>query len=130
MYDAETRGIIVSVKPQYLDDQSDPSKPRYVWAYTVDIENNGGETVQLQTRHWKITDAQGHVQEVQGAGVVGEQPILHPGDKFRYTSGCPLTTPSGFMTGTYQMRSESGEMFDVEIPMFSLDSPFQERKLN
>jgi len=130
MYDAETRGIVVTVEPEYLDLQSDPSQLRFLWSYTIEIENRSNQTVQLQTRHWRITDAHGQVQEVQGPGVVGQQPILRPGDKFRYTSGCPLSTPSGFMVGTYQMQSEAGEQFDVQIPLFSLDSPHQDRMLN
>jgi ApaG protein len=102
-----------------------------VWAYHVRIENNGGRTVQLRNRHWRITDSQGRTQEVRGAGVVGEQPVLRPGDSFEYTSGTPLPTPSGIMTGSYQMEaSDTGEQFDVKIPSFSLDSPHQQVKLN
>lgn len=130
MYDAETQGIAVTVNPEFIDSQSDPNEQRYLWSYTVEIENRSGRTVQLQTRYWKITDANGHVQEVQGPGVVGQQPVLEPGEKFRYTSGCPLTTPSGFMVGSYQMQTETGDRFDVDIPMFSLDSPHQARRLN
>jgi ApaG protein len=94
---------VKSVRPQYLDGQSKPEEGHYVWAYTITIENHGRETVTLRTRYWKITDANGHKQEVRGAGVVGEQPELKPGDSFSYTSGCPLKTPSGFMVGAYQM---------------------------
>jgi ApaG protein len=130
MYTATTRAIQVTVKPQYLPDQSDPSKSQYVWAYQVRIENKGDQTVQLHSRHWKITDGLGRRQEVKGPGVVGKTPRLRPGDVFEYTSGTPLSTPSGFMGGTYQMVSESGEKFDIEIPTFSLDTPSQARQLN
>ena len=130
MYSATTRSIAVTVKPVFLDDQSSPRDNHYVWAYHVRIENRGGTTVQLRSRYWHITDARGRVQEVRGAGVVGEQPVLRPGEAFEYTSGTPLPTPSGIMTGTYQMAGESGAMFDVEIPAFSLDSPHQAKRLN
>jgi len=130
MYTATTRAICVTVRPQYLPDQSDPSKPQYVWAYQVRIENKGDFTVQLRSRHWKITDGLGRLQEVKGPGVVGKTPMLRPGDVFEYTSGTPLSTPSGIMGGTYQMVSESGENFDIEIPVFSLDTPTAKRNLN
>jgi ApaG protein len=130
MYSATTRAINVTVRPQYRPDQSDPEKSQYVWAYRVRIENNGNETVQLRSRHWKITDALGRLQEVRGPGVVGKTPLLRPGEVFEYTSGTPLATPSGIMGGTYQMVSESGENFDIEIPTFSLDMPSTERRLN
>jgi ApaG protein len=120
-----TGEITVSVKSFYLDDQSSPEENLYVWAYHVRIENNGDEIVQLKTRHWRITDAIGNIQEIRGDGVVGEQPILKAGQSFEYTSGTPLPTPSGFMEGTYQMVSESGGVFDAGVPAFSLDSPFQ-----
>jgi ApaG protein len=130
MYSATTRSIAVTVKPVYLEDQSSPRDNHYVWAYHVRIENRGGDTVQLRSRHWHITDALGRVQEVRGAGVVGEQPVLRPGQAFEYTSGTPLPTPSGIMTGTYQMETEGGEHFDIAIPAFSLDSPHQAARLN
>lgn len=130
MYARTTRDITVSVNPIYLDDQSSPGDNHYVWAYRVRIENNGGATVQLKRRHWKITDAYGRIQEVQGAGVVGEQPVLHPGDAYEYTSGTPLPTPSGIMVGRYQMETEEGERFDVDIPAFSLDSPHETVRYN
>jgi ApaG protein len=130
MYSATTRSITVTVKPVFLEDQSSPRDNHYVWAYHVRIENRGNATVQLRSRYWHITDARGHVQEVRGAGVVGEQPVLKPGEAFEYTSGTPLPTPSGIMTGTYQMESEGGGAFDVEIPAFSLDSPHQANRLN
>ena len=130
MYTATTRAIEVTVRPQYLPDQSNPEKSQFVWAYRVRIENKGTETVQLRSRHWKITDGLGRLQEVRGPGVVGKTPKLRPGDAFEYTSGTPLATPSGIMGGTYQMVSESGENFDIEIPTFSLDMPSTERRLN
>jgi ApaG protein len=130
MYKATTRAITVSVTPTYLDDQSDPDDGRWVWAYTVEIENGGEDVVQLKSRYWHITDANGHVEEVEGPGVVGEQPTLSPGDSFTYTSGCPLTTPSGFMRGHYRMQDADGALFEVEIPAFSLDLPARSRVLN
>ncbi|MBX9946898.1 MAG: Co2+/Mg2+ efflux protein ApaG [Reyranella sp.] len=130
MYTATTRAIRVTVRPQYLPDQSDPAKSQYVWAYQVRIENTGDSTVQLRSRHWKITDGLGRLQEVRGPGVVGKTPMLRPGEIFEYTSGTPLSTPSGFMSGTYQMVSDSGETFDIEIPAFSLDTPAAARRLN
>ncbi|MCZ6722194.1 MAG: Co2+/Mg2+ efflux protein ApaG [Proteobacteria bacterium] len=126
MYKETTQLIDVTVEPYYLDDQSSPDEGHYVWAYRVRIENNGIETVQLLNRHWQITDAKGQVQEVRGPGVVGEQPVLKPGEAFEYTSGCPLTTPSGIMVGSYEMETLGGKRFDIKIPAFSLDSPHQE----
>jgi ApaG protein len=130
MYSATTRAISVTVRPQYLPDESDPAKSQYVWAYQVRIENRGDVAVQLRSRHWKITDALGRMKEVKGQGVIGQTPRLNPGEVFEYTSGTPLTTPSGFMGGTYQMVSETGEAFDIEIPTFSLDIPGGARRLN
>jgi ApaG protein len=129
-YRETTRAITVFVQPTYLDDQSSPEESHFVWKYHIRIENGGGETVQLRNRYWRITDSNGRVQEVQGAGVVGEQPVLHPGEAFEYTSGTPLKTPSGIMMGTYQMENEGGERFEVTIPAFSLDSPHQQVRLN
>ena len=130
MYEETTRGIRVIVKPKYLESQSRPDDDHFVWAYTITIENRGPESVTLRSRYWKITDARGRVQEVKGAGVVGEQPTLRPGELFEYTSGAPLTTPSGFMVGAYQMESERGEHFNVAIPAFSLDTPTVSRRIN
>jgi ApaG protein len=124
-YTATTRRIRVTVRPDYLDEQSAPNDSHFVWAYHVTIENLGSETVQLLSRHWKITDARGELHEVRGPGVIGEQPVLEPGDRYEYTSGTPLTTPSGIMSGTYQMENERGEEFDIDIPPFSLNSPYQ-----
>ncbi len=130
MYTATTRDITVQVEPQFLAEQSDPATDQFFWLYTINIENGGSETVQLLNRHWIITNAAGHVEEVQGPGVVGEQPVLAPGDSFQYTSGCPLRTPSGLMVGTYEMIGPDDAHFDIEIPAFSLDSPHQARRLN
>lgn len=130
MYDATTDSIRITVKPIYLEDQSSPTDDHYVWAYQVRIENMGGETVQLLNRYWQITDSLGRVQEVRGAGVVGEQPTLKPGESFEYTSGTPLTTPSGIMVGSYEMESATGRRFSVAVPAFSLDSPHQPVHLN
>jgi ApaG protein len=130
MYSETTHSIRVTVKPVYLDDQSSPGENHYVWAYHVRIENMGEDTVQLRNRYWRITDSFGRVQEVRGAGVVGEQPVLKPGEAFEYTSGTPLHTPSGIMVGTYQMERPSGDRFDVRIPALSLDSPHQKVQLN
>ncbi len=130
MYETTTHAISVRVKPVYLEDQSSPAEGRYVWAYHVRIENRGDRTVQLRSRYWRITDALGRVQEVRGEGVVGEQPVLEPGEAYEYMSGTPLDTPSGIMAGTYQMETASGEFLDIEIPPFSLDSPHQPVRLN
>jgi ApaG protein len=130
MYRATTRKIEVTVTPRYIPERSSPAENEYFWAYTIEIVNRGRETVQLKTRHWRITDALGRIQEVRGAGVVGEQPVLEPGQSFEYTSRVPLPTPSGFMVGTYGMVTETGETFDIDIPAFSLDSPSAQRTLN
>lgn len=130
MYKATTRAILVTVQPQYLPDQSEPAKSQFVWSYTVRIENHGDVAVQLRSRHWKITDGLGRLQEVKGPGVVGKTPLLRPGERFEYTSGTPLSTPSGIMAGTYQMVDEAGVKFDVDIPTFSLDTPTAQRSLN
>jgi ApaG protein len=130
MYSETTHSIRVTVEPMYLEEQSSPGDNHYVWAYHVRIENIGGDTVQLLTRHWKITDSLGRLQEVRSAGVVGEQPVLPPGQAFEYTSGTPLPTPSGIMVGSYGMEAENGQRFDVAIPAFSLDSPHQPVQLN
>lgn len=123
MYELETEGVRVSVTPDYLEDESEPEAGRFVWAYTVDISNTGGEPVQLVSRKWVIIDAFGRQEHVQGMGVVGEQPVIKPGENFRYTSGTPLRTASGFMQGSYEMRRESGDSFAAIVPSFSLDRP-------
>ncbi|MBC2884425.1 Co2+/Mg2+ efflux protein ApaG [Ochrobactrum sp. CM-21-5] len=130
MYRAVTRGIEITVEPFYLEEQSDPDENHYVWGYRITIANNSSETVQLRSRYWQITDGNGYVEEVRGPGVVGEQPILDPGDSFQYSSGCPLTTSSGVMVGHYQMQGAGGSAFEADIPAFSLDLPEQRRTLN
>lgn len=130
MYRTATRNVEVSVTPRFLPERSSPDNGYFFWAYTIEITNRGPETVQLKTRHWRITDANGRQQEVRGAGVVGETPVLEPGKSFEYTSGVPLPTSSGFMVGTYGMVTAGGERFEVEIPAFSLDSTNAARTLN
>ena len=122
--------VSVLVEPTYLEDHSDPTEDSYLWAYTVRIKNNSKETVKLISRHWKIFDSNGSHREVRGKGVVGEQPIIHPGDEFEYTSGTPLKTNSGLMHGSYQMEDFKGRSFEVAIPPFSLDIPHNEKKYN
>lgn len=130
MYRAVTRQIEVSVEPFFLPDRSEPDESRYFWAYRVTIDNRSVEVVKLLARYWQITDGRGRVEEVRGPGVVGEQPELGPGDSYQYTSGCPLSTASGFMVGRYTMRNARGEMFDIDIPAFSLDLPGQTPTMN
>jgi len=129
-YSAETEGVVVRVRPSYLAGQSDPAEGRWVWAYQVEIVNLSGGPVQLVARRWTITDAMGRVEEVRGPGVVGEQPLIEPGDSYAYASGCPLTTPSGSMVGAYFMQDAEGRMFEAAIPAFSLDVPDSRRVLN
>ena len=123
MYTKTTKKINITVNPYYLEEQSEPDEQHYVWAYQVTINNLSKETVQLKNRYWKITDSNGSKQEVKGQGVVGEQPILNPGEKSEYTSGTPLSTPSGFMEGYYEMETKNGNKFEASIPLFSLDAP-------
>ena len=130
MYSKKTRKINITVNPYFLDEQSEPEDQHFVWAYQVTIDNQSKEKVQLKNRYWKIIDSNGSEQEVKGEGVVGEQPILNPGEKFEYTSGTPLTTPSGFMGGYYEMETTEGKIFEAIIPQFSLDSPFIKNNLN
>jgi ApaG protein len=130
MYSSTTRDIRVTVEPRYLEDQSDPAGRRFFWAYTVEIANGGNAAVQILARHWVITDQNGRREDVRGIGVVGEQPVIGPGDSFSYTSGCPLPTPSGVMVGTYQAIADNGELFTVQIPAFSLDMPGQRPVMN
>jgi ApaG protein len=130
MYSAVSNNIRVTVEPRFLAEQSQPDEDRYFWAYTIEIVNRGDMTVQLTHRHWEIVDASGRREEVEGPGVVGEQPTLKPGGSFRYTSGCPLRTPSGMMIGTYRMVDENGRTFEVKIPAFSLDSPYAKPVVN
>jgi ApaG protein len=129
-YETETYGVVVRVLPEYLPERSSPERRDYFWRYTIEIENGIDEIIQLISRHWIITDAKGRRQEVQGDGVVGEQPKLQPGERYVYASGCPLSEPSGMMMGSYRMRREDGEEFNVKIPAFSLDSPHNRSALN
>jgi ApaG protein len=129
-YEAETDGIVVRVRPSYLAGQSDPDAGRWVWAYQVEIVNLTGVPVQLTARRWVITDARGHVEEVRGPGVIGEQPTIQPGESYAYASGCPLGTASGSMVGGYVMTDAMGREFEAAIPAFSLDVPGVPRVLN
>ncbi len=129
-YMALTRDIRVLVDPTYLEDRSDPDAGQYVWAYTIEIRNEGHQTVQLKERFWEITDGNGKVEIVQGTGVVGEQPVLAPGDAYEYTSGCPLSTDSGFMVGHYTMQRDDQATFNIDIPAFALDLPTARRVVN
>lgn len=123
-YSTTTRDVNVQVRPVFLEDQSNPDEDHFVWAYQIKIENQGEKTIQLKRRHWQITDARGQIEVVDGEGVIGEQPVLEPGASFEYTSGAPLKTSNGFMVGHYQMESSQGEVFEVDVPAFSLDSPY------
>lgn len=123
-FEEESEGVIVEVQSYFLEEQSDPDENQFIWAYRIRITNEGDQMVQLLNRHWIITDGRGGTQEVKGAGVIGEQPVLAPGDHFIYTSGTPLNTPSGFMRGTYEMIRADGSAFLATIPAFSLDSPY------
>jgi len=130
MYEATTRAVRVTAEPAFSPERSDEDANQFVWTYTITIANEGDRPVQVMTRYWRITDAQGRTQEVRGPGVVGQQPIIAPGESFRYTSACPLTTSSGFMSGSYRCVDEDGRAFDVDIPAFSLDSPHLRRVVN
>ena len=130
MYRAITRNIQVTATPRYVAERSEPDQGRHFWAYTIEVANLGRETVQLKARHWVITDANGRTEEVHGAGVVGEEPVIEPGKSFEYTSGVPLQTPSGFMVGSYGMITDDGEHFDIDIPAFSLDCVHASRTIN
>ena len=130
MYKAVTRGIRVTVEPRFVEEESSPDSGQFFFAYAVEITNMSTEQVQLRSRYWRIIDGNGKAQEVRGAGVVGKQPVLGPGETFNYTSGCPLTTPEGTMQGTYTMVTAEGETFQAEIPAFSLDSPHIKRVMH
>jgi len=130
MYEAVTRAIRVRVTPDYLEDRSTPADGYFFWAYTIEIVNEGTEPVQLRSRFWHIVDGSGRSEDVRGPGVVGQSPVIDPGESFTYTSGCPLKTPSGIMSGSYQMSDASGGLFDIVIPAFSLDSPYAIRSVN
>ncbi len=129
-YEAETDGVIVRVRPRFLPEQSDAAARRWVWAYAIEIVNASSHTVTLISRRWTITDALGRVEIVEGPGVVGEQPTLRPGEAYAYTSGCPLSTPSGSMVGAYCFVTSGGEPFEAAVPAFSLDLPGAPRVLN
>ena len=130
LYETITHGIRVRVWPEYQADQSSPEEGYYFWSYAIEIANEGKVPVQLKTRFWRITDSVGRTEEVRGPGVVGQTPLIDPGQSFTYTSGCPLSTPSGIMVGSYQMSGDGGRLFDVAVPPFSLDSPFTVKSVN
>lgn len=130
MYETVTRGIRIRVMPRYIEEQSSPDESRFVWAYSVEIHNETENSVQLKSRYWRITNGDGRTDEVRGIGVVGQTPVIAPGSSFTYTSGCPLDTPQGIMVGSYQMVDAEGELFDVAVPAFSLDSPYAKRSIN
>ncbi len=130
LYETKTHGIRIRVNPEYVEDESSPDDDYFFWAYTVEISNEGDESVQLKSRLWRITDGHGVTEEVRGPGVVGQTPVIPPGESFSYTSGCPLDTPSGIMVGSYQMTDSDGKLFEAEIPAFSLDCPFETRSLH
>ena len=127
MFKALTRGIIVTVTSRFVPEESSPGEGRYFFAYSIEITNLSLERVQLRARYWKIVDGRGRIEEVRGAGVVGKQPVLGPGESFSYTSGCPLPTPDGTMQGAYTMVTAGGETFLAAIPAFPLDSPHAKR---
>lgn len=129
-YEQVTHGIRIRVTPEYSDEQSTPDEGYFFWIYTIEITNESTRTVQLKSRLWRITDANGRTDEVRGPGVVGQTPVIPPGQSFTYSSGCPLATPSGIMVGSYQMIDDNGRLFDVAIPPFSLDSPYATRSVN
>ena len=130
LFEQRTKDVIVRVEPEFLAEQSSVSDSRFIWAYTVEIDNQGDKDLQVTERFWQIADSRGQVQEVRGAGVVGEQPTIKSGEIFRYTSGAPLTAPSGMMRGTYRVESPDGESYDIDIPAFVLDSPHEALVLN
>ena len=130
IFKAVTHGIEVIAEPEFSPERSDPDEDRYFWTYTITLTNRSDHQAQLISRHWDIVDEAGSRQNVDGPGVVGEQPVLAPGDHFRYTSGVPLATPSGMMSGHYRMQADDGSQFDIEIPAFSLDSPHAVRSVN
>lgn len=124
---ATTRGVTVRVAVTFLPEQSDPENGRWFWSYHIRLENDGPQTVQLMTRHWVIIDGRGTTNDVQGDGVVGDQPIIRPGASFDYVSGCPLTTSTGAMHGSFGMVCDDGSSFDAEIPSFALNAPVSAR---
>ena len=130
MYSKTTNGVTVTVTPYFLDDQSSPQESHFVWAYQVNIKNSGQSSIRLNHRNWLIIDANGKVMNVQGEGVVGEFPTIEPGESFEYTSGTPLKTNNGIMQGFYLMSQNNGDQIKIDIPTFSLDSPYGKKKLN
>ena len=130
MYSKTTNGITVTVTPYFLDDQSSPQESHYVWAYQVNITNSGSSSIKLNQRNWLIIDANGKVINIQGEGVVGEFPTIDPGQSFEYTSGTPLKTNNGIMQGFYLVSQDSGENLKIDIPAFSLDSPYNKKNVN
>jgi len=130
LYEQRTDDVIIRVEPEFLAEQSSPRDSRFIWAYTVEIDNQSGRDLTVTDRFWQIADSNGQVQEVRAAGVVGETPVVKSGETFRYTSGAPLTAPSGMMRGSYTMSTETGETFDIAVPTFLLDSPHEGHSLN
>jgi ApaG protein len=130
VYQAETHGVRVTAEPRFMEAESSHEQGRYFWAYAIEIVNLSADTLQLLARHWTITDGRGQTHEVRGEGVVGQQPVLRPGESFSYTSGCPLATPHGSMEGAYTMQAERGQRFDVTVPLFPLDSPYVKKVLH
>ena len=124
-YEALTAGVRIRVRPKFMHDESEPSEGKFIWAYTVDVENETEQTWTIVRRHWHIVDAAGRTQLVEGEGVIGQTPTIEPGERFSYTSGAPLSAPSGIMSGAYDMKSDTGEMLVAVIPAFSLDSPYE-----
>ena len=125
LFERRTKDVIVRVEPEFLADQSSPAESRFIWAYTVEIDNQSARDLRVTGRYWHIADSRGQVQEVHGQGVVGEKPVVRAGETFRYTSGAPLSAPSGMMSGCYRVESEDGESFEIAIPVFVLDSPHE-----
>lgn len=130
VFEAETDGVIVRVRPHFLEEESAPEDDRYIWAYQIEIINQSKRTWQLVTRHWRITDCEGRMQQVDGDGVVGQTPVIGPGGRFEYASGAPLSAPSGVMGGTFRFRDPSGDVLEATIPLFALDSPYDLRSPN
>ena len=130
MYSKTTNGVTVTVTPYFLDDQSSPQESHFVWAYQVNIKNSGNSSIKLNRRNWLIIDANGKVINVQGEGVVGEFPTIEPGESFEYTSGTPLKTNNGIMQGFYLVSQDNGEKLKIDIPAFSLDSPYNKKNVN
>ena len=130
MYSKTTNGVTVTVTPYFLDDQSSPQESHFVWAYQVNIKNSGNSSIKLNRRNWLIIDANGKVINVQGEGVVGEFPTIEPGESFEYTSGTPLKTNNGIMQGFYLVSQDNGEKLKIDIPAFSLDSPYNKKNVH